>query len=199
MITLYSAAGSCSLAAHICLVETDLKFKVVKIDLQGDRELPDGRALKELNPKNQVPVLVLDNQEILTENVAILQYIADQQPSAKLAPAPTDFARYRLQEWLGFISSTLHKTLGLLFSPNLAPSTQQLALQRFADSAAYLEQHFTSYNYLVEDRFSVADAYLYIVLSWCALFNIDLLPYPKICAYQARILQRPSVQEVTGA
>ncbi|GAA3528799.1 glutathione transferase GstA [Zobellella aerophila] len=195
---LYSAPGSCSSAAHICLLETGLDFALVKVDLGGDRRLPDGRYLNDINPKGYVPALELDNGEVLTENVAVLQYIADQKPESGLAPANGTLARYRLQEWLGFVNSEVHKTLGLLFNPKLAEVAKPALLEKFGQRAAYLDQHLAAHQYLMGDQFTVVDAYLYIVLGWCPMLGADLTPYPRLNAYLTRVAQRASVKAATG-
>ena len=195
---LYSASGSCSMAANICLLEADVDFSLVKLSLAGDRALPDGRHLSDINPKGYVPVLELDNGEYLTENIAILQYIADQNPAAQLAPANGTLERYRLQEWLGFINSEVHKTLGFLFNPVFAKQTAAAIQDKFAQRAAYLEQHLSQHDYLMGKQFSVADAYLYVVLGWCPHLNVDLSTYPALQAYLARIAERGSVKTVVA-
>lgn len=195
---LYSAPGTCSSASHICLLETGLDFTVIKVDLGGDRRLPDGRHLNDINPKGYVPALELDNGEVLTENIAILQYIADQKPQAGLVPANGTLARYRFQEWLGFVNSEVHKTLGMLFNPKLAEVAKPALLERFDQRAAYLDQHLANHDYLMGDQFTAVDAYLYIVLSWCPGLGADLTPYPRLNAYLARIARRDSVQTATG-
>lgn len=193
---LYSAPGSCSMAAHICLLEAGLDFTPIKLDLAGERRLPDGRALSDINAKDYVPVLELNNGEYLTENIAILQYIADQNPAAQLAPANGTLARYRLQEWLGFINSEVHKTLGLLFNPVFAKQTATAVADKFAPRAAYLNQQLSQHDYLMGKQFTVADAYLYVVLSWCPNLSVDLSPYPALLTYLARINERESVKAV---
>ncbi|MBU3823873.1 MAG: glutathione S-transferase family protein [Candidatus Oceanisphaera merdipullorum] len=196
---LYSAPGSCSMAAHICLLEAGLDFSLVKLSLTGDRSLPDGRHLSDINPKGYVPVLELDNGEYLTENIALLQYIADQKPAAQLAPAHGTLARYRLQEWLGFINSEVHKTLALLFNPTFVQQVRGSILDKFAPRAAYLDKHLSQHDYLMGKQFTVADAYLYVVLGWSPHLAVDLAPYPKLQAYLARIAARDSVKTVLAA
>ena len=196
---LYSAPGSCSMAAHICLLEAGLDFSLVKLSLTGDRSLPDGRHLSDINPKGYVPVLELDNGEYLTENIALLQYIADQNPAAQLAPANGTLARYRLQEWLGFINSEVHKTLALLFNPTFVQQVRGAILDKFAPRAAYLDKHLSQHDYLMGKQFTVADAYLYVVLGWSPHLAVDLAPYPKLQAYLARIAARDSVKTVLAA
>lgn len=191
---LYSSPGSCSSASQICLLEAGIDCEVVKLDLHGDRQLPDGRHLNDINPKGYVPVLELDNGELLTENVAILQYIADQKPEAALAPPNGTLARSRLQEWLGFIAAEVHKSLGALFNPHLPADAKPVMVERFKQCAAYLDKQLANREFLMGDHFSVADAYLFIVLSWCPMLEVDLTPYPRLCAYRDRIAQRESVK-----
>lgn len=196
---LFSANGSCSMAANICLLEAGLDFSVVKLSLSDDRRPPDGRHLIDINPKDYVPVLELNNGEYLTENIAILQYIADQNPGANLAPSHGSLARYHLQEWLGFVNSEVHKTLGLLFNPTFADQMRPAINEKFVPRAAYLNQHLSRHDYLMGFEFSVADAYLFVVLSWCPHLQFDLSPYPAVQGYLARIAERESVKAVLGA
>jgi len=192
---LYSATGSCSSAAHICLLEAGIPFERVVVDLRGERRLPDGRHLDDLNPKGYVPVLELDNGVVLTENVAILPYIADLKPASGLAPANGTLARVRLHEWLGYISSEVHKTLGALFNPQLPEDARPMVIERFQQRAGYIERQLGDQAYLLGEQFSVADAYLYIVLNWCPMLGVELTDAPRLQAYQARIAARGSVQE----
>ena len=192
---LYSATGSCSSASHIALLEAGVPFERVAVDLRGDRRLPDGRHLNDLNPKGYVPVLELDSGEVLTENVAILPYIADLNPASGLAPANGTLDRVRLHEWLGFISSEVHKTLGALFNPQLPEAVKPMLVERFLQRVGYIEQQLGERDYLLGARFSVADAYLYIVLNWCPMLGVELSGLPRVHAYQARIAARGSVQE----
>lgn len=196
---LYSAPGSSSTAAHICLIEEDIPFDLIKVDLRGDRQLPDGRYLKDLTPKNYVPVLELDNGQVLTENAAILQFIADFKPSAGLAPASDTFARVRLQEALSFIGCEIHKTIGALFDPRWPDDAKGLLLERFAMRAGYLDRQLQEADYLVGDRFSVADAYLFVVLGWCPMLEINLNGYLNLVAFMERIGDRSSVKQVRHA
>ena len=195
---LYTAPGSCSSAAHICLVVAGLDFEAIKVDLRGDRLLPDGRHLIDINPKGYVPVLELDDGQFLTENVAILQYIADLKPESALAPANGTLARVRLQEWLGFINSEIHKGLGALFNPDLPEVAKTMTIERLQGRMDYLESSLAGQNFLMGAQFTVADAYLFIVLSWAPMFNFDLSPYPNVTAYLDRVAQEDAVKRVTA-
>lgn len=191
---LYSHPGACSSASHIALLEAELDFDLVKLDLRSDRKLPDGRTLSDVNQKNSVPVLELDNGEILTENIAILQYIADQNPSSGLAPENGTLERYRLQEWLGYINFDLHAGIGPMFNPDLQDEVKAKVLEKFLGKLAYVEDALTAKDYLMGDQFTVADPYLFIVMSWTAMFDVKLPP--NIGAFQERCMARPHVTTV---
>ena len=195
---LYTAPGSCSSASHISLIESGLPFEFVPFNMRETRTLPDGRQLSDINPKNYVPVLELDNGELLTENVAILQYIADQAPDSQLAPANGTLERYRLQEWLAYINSEIHKTCALVFMPG-PEETRDAARQRITGRLAYIEEKLAGNNYLMGDQFTVADAYLFIVLSWAPMIKVDLSSFANIQAYQARVAGRDAVNQYKAA
>ena len=194
---LYSAAGSCSLATQIALTEADADFEAVKIDLKGDRKLPDGRDFAAINPKGYVPVLELDDGTLLTENIAILPYVADLFPAAKLAPPYGALARTRLQEWLGFINSEVHKTYSHFFNPKLPDLMRDMLTERLHKRYAFLDEHFADHDFLLGDEYSVADIYLFVVTAWAPKLKIDLSPYPHLAAWQARIAERPAVRKLT--
>ena len=196
---LYTHPGSCSSAAHIALLEAGVNFEMVKVNLMGDRSLPDGRKLIDINPKGYVPVLELDNGEILTEIVAMLPYIADLKPAAGLAPAAGTLARTRLYEWLAYINSELHKGCSLLFAPDIPAEVKTTAKSKLATRLAYVDKFLADHNFLGGDRFNVADAYLYIVLSWAPHLSLDLSPYTNIARYQTRVAGRGSVTTAQAA
>ncbi len=196
---LYSHPGSCSSAAHIALIEAGNDFELCKVNLFGDRILSDGRNYNDINPKGSVPLLELDDGELLTEISAILQYIADQHPQAGLAPANGSLERVRLQEWLSYLNSELHMTLGLFFSPVLEGAMREMATEGLAKRLSYIDNYLSSNNYLVADQFSVADAYLHIILTWPAMVEMDISEYLNIAAYQNRISERASAIEVKEA
>lgn len=193
---LYTSPGSCSSASHIALLEAGADFELVKLNLKTDRRLPDGRHLNDLNPKGYVPVLELDDGELLTENVAILQYIADRYPDAGLAPPNGTLERVRLQEWLGFINSEIHKGLSHFFNPNLPDEMRPIVTQRLDSRFAYLDSQLEDKDYLLGDQFTVADAYLFICASWSPMLGYDLSRYKNVLAWQARVGERESVKEV---
>ena len=193
---LYTSPGSCSSASHIALLEAGADFELVKLNLKTDRILPDGRHLNEINPKGYVPVLELDDGSMLTENVAILQYIADQYPDSRLAPPNGTIERTRLHEWLGFINSEIHKGLSNFFNPNLPEEMRGFVIQRLNDRYEYINSQLKDKDYLLGEQFTVADAYLFIVSGWSPMLGYDLTPYENVLDWQARVGERETVKEV---
>ena len=193
---LYSASGSCSNASKIALIESGEKFEVVELDLRSDRKLPDGRHLNDINPKGYVPVLELDDGTILTENVVVLQYIADLNPTTGLAPQAGTLARYRLQEWLAFIGAEVHKTYGNFFNPKLPEDMRPLISERLDRHYTYIDNSLADRNYLMGDTFTVADCYLYVVSSWARGVGYDLSRFHNVVAWKKRVSERESVKAV---
>ena len=191
---LYFAPGACSLAPHIVAHEAGIPVTPVRVDLRA-KTLPDGGSFLAINSKGYVPALQLDSGDVLTEGPAIVQYLADQKPAAGLAPANGSMARYRLQEWLNFISTEIHKQFSPLFNaanPDSVKEAQKAKLaQRFGEIAPVLEKQ----DYLTGNQFSVADAYLFTVLGWSKYFHIDLNQWPSIARFVDRVAARPAVAE----
>ena len=194
---LYYSAASCSLASNIALHEAGIAYDKVAVDLKSHKT-EDGADFYALNDKGYVPFLVLDNGEGLSEGVAILQYIADQKPEAGIAPPNGTLARIRLQEWLTFINSEVHKTLGSMFNPAMHAETRAATIEKASKTLDYLSKKLTGREYLL-DTFSVADGYLFTVLNWCQWLSIDLAKWPLLTAYQARVSARPKVQDALKA
>jgi glutathione S-transferase len=195
---LYFSPGACSLAPHIVVHEAAIPCIAVRVDMRTHRT-PDGGDFDQINPKAFVPALQLDNGEVLTECAAILQYLADLRPAAELAPAAGTWPRYRLMEWLSYISSELHKGFAPLFRPGAPEEGKQLARDKLAARLRLPEQHLGQHKFLLGDRYTVADAYLYTVLSWLRLVNMDLANWPTLANYQQLIHQRPAVQAALQA
>jgi glutathione S-transferase len=191
---LYTMPGACSLAANIALREAGVPFDVIKIS-HHTHKTADGVDLNEINSKGYVPALLLDNGELLTENAALLPYIADLNPAAQLAPANGTLERYRLTEWLAYINSELHKSFSPLFVPNASEDMKQYARANLVRRLGWLAERLGSKPYLMGERFTVADAYLFVVLSWAAHVALDLSPWPNLKAFQERIAARPHVVE----
>jgi glutathione S-transferase len=195
---LYFSPGACSLASHIALRELGLPFEAVQVDLMK-KTTKSGQDFATINPKGYVPALELDDGALLTEGPAILQYLADRRPESRLAPANGTLERYRLQEWLGFINSELHKQFSPLFNPATPEQAKDSARRAIARRLAYVEGQLDGRAFLLGDAFTVADAYLYTVLGWTKHVGVDLAPYPNVVAFRARVDARPAVQAAQAA
>ncbi|AGC48010.1 glutathione S-transferase [Myxococcus stipitatus DSM 14675] len=195
---LYYTPGACSLSPHIILREAGLKFAVEKVDLRS-KKTETGVDFNTVNPKGYVPTLVLDNGAMLTEGPAIVQYLADQAPESKLAPANGTFERYQLQEMLNFISTELHKAFSPLFNPAFPDDGKRIFRDRIAQRLTTLNGLLEKNAFLMGEQFTVADAYLFTVLNWTRPMQIDLEPYPFVKAYHGRIAARPHVQAALAA
>ena len=195
---LYYSPGACSLSPHIALREAGLPVELQKVDL-GTKKMEGGGDFTSVNVKGSVPVLVLDDGQMLTEGPAIVQYIADQRPDSGLAPKAGTLERYRLMEWLNFITSELHKTFSPLFNPNAVAEWKQAARDRIAVNFDLVEKHLQGKDYLMGKQFTVADGYLFTVVNWSNFVSFDLGKWPGIQAYVARVAARPKVQEALKA
>jgi glutathione S-transferase len=195
---LYYRTGSCSLASVISLFEAGLKAQLVKVDRATGRAA-DGLDFNEVNPKGYVPALTLDDGQTLTENVAVLQYIADRNPAAKLAPAAGTMERYRLIEWLAFINSEIHKSYSPLFRKDAPDDTKAYARKNLLRRASWMDGTWGTRSYLMGEQFTVADAYLFVVLSWSPNVGVDLAQWPRLQAFVARAGARPHVVEAFEA
>jgi glutathione S-transferase len=195
---LYYSPGACSLSPHIALRESGLKFDLVLASTKTHK-LQDGTDYYTINPKGYVPLLELDNGERLSEGPAIVQYIADQVPAKKLAPANGTMARYRLQEWLNFITSELHKGCSPLFNPAMPEEAKALGRTRLGARFKWVNEQLEGKQYLMGETFSVADAYLFTVAGWGKHVGVDITGLPHLSAYMARVAARPAVQEAMKA
>ena len=191
---LYYFPGACSLASHIALREAGLRFELVGVD-KHTKIGSDGRDLNQINPKSCVPALVLDSGEVLTENAVVLQYIADRNPAANLAPLTGTMERYRLMEWLNFLSSELHKPFNPLFRPEVSDGAKEYARANLTARLDYLQRALPATAFVMGELFTVADAYLFTVLKWGNYVNIDIGHWPQLEAYVARIGARQHVRE----
>lgn len=195
---LYYSPGVCSLAPHILLREAGLDFTLEKVDAKT-RTTETGRDFLAINPNGYVPVLEIEPGVRLTEGPAIMQYIADQAPESKLAPSAGSFERYRLQSWLNFITSEIHKGFSPLFKPDTLPGTRTAVKEQLAKRFDYVEQHLSQHDTLLESGFSAADAYLFVTTGWSPFVDIDLQRWPAIVAFRKRVQQRPSVKAALAA
>ena len=196
---LYFSPMACSLSPHIALREAGIDFQLVKVDLKNRKLSADGSDFTKINPKGYVPVLELDDGSLLTEGPAIVQYIADQKPEAGLAPTPGALERYRLQEWLTFINSEIHKGFSPLFNPTTPDGYKALARENLNGRLAFVAEHLAKNNFLLGERFSVADGYLFTVLNWGQWTGVDIAQWPALAAFQERVGSRPSVQAARAA
>lgn len=196
---LYFSPGACSFSPHVALREVGADVELVKVDLKNHKLATDGSDYYAINPKGYVPVLELDNGERLTEGPAIVQYIADLKPELGLAPAAGSFERYRLQEWLTFINSEVHKSFSPLFRPTTPEETKVSTRAALANRLTYLATHFKTNDFLMGKQFTVADGYLFTVLGWAQWTGIDLTQWPALVFYYERIAARPSVSAARAA
>lgn len=195
---LYYSPAACSLSPHIVLRELDLPFSLVKVDLKT-KKTEDGRDFLQINGKGYVPVLELDDGQRLTEGPAIVQYLADRKPEAGLAPPNGTMQRYRLQEWLNFITSEIHKQFSPLFDPTVTDELKQRSRTRLAGRFDWASGELAGRDHLMGPQFTVADAYLFTVLNWCQWTGIDLARWPVLRDFVARVAARPAVAQAMKA
>lgn len=191
---LYYSPGACSLSPHIALLEAGLPYDLVKVDLRA-KKLENGDDFLKVNPKGQVPVLALESGELVTEGPVIVQMIADKAAAKNLAPARDSTDRYKLLEWLNFVTTELHKNFGPMFSPVLADEAKAFFKDRVMGKFKYVDSQLVGRDYLMGNQFTVADGYLFTMLSWADRMNFDLSEMPNLMAYKARVGARPKVQE----
>jgi glutathione S-transferase len=195
---LYYSPGACSLSPHIALREAGIAFEPVLTNLRK-HELQDGGNYYDINPLGYVPMLELDDGTRLREGPAILQYVADQAPTRNLAPANGTLQRYRLQEWLTFIGTEIHKGFSPLFNPEMPDAAKTIAKNRLASRYQWLDSQLEGKQFLMGEHFGVADGYLFTVTNWAKPTGVDLSGYPNLLAWQARVAARPAVQEAMKA
>ena len=191
---LYYSPGACSLSPHIALLEAGLPYDLVKVDLRA-KKLENGDDFLKVNPKGQVPALALDSGELVTEGPVIVQMIADKAAGKNLAPARDSADRYKLLEWLNFITTELHKNFGPMFSPVLADEAKAFFKDRVMGKFKYVDGELAGKDYLMGKQFSVADGYMFTMLSWAERMKWDLAHLSNLMAYKARVAARPKVQE----
>ena len=196
---LYYTPGTCSLCPHIVLNEIGADFELEQVDLRGKTMVENGNDYYPVNGKGQVPALTLNSGETFTECSAIIQYLADQNPDKGLAPANGTMERYRLQEWISFISSELHKGIPPLFLPNIPEDYRPIALNRVETRLGTLNDHLAENEYLMGDSYTVADSYCFAIVNWHKRAELDLAPWPNLKAYMEKIEQRPAVQKSLNA
>ncbi len=195
---LYYSAGACSLSPHIALEESGLEYQAIAAPTKT-KQLPDGSDYRQLNPLGYVPYLVLDDGTGLREGPAIVQYIADQVPDKKLAPANGTLARYQLQSWLNFIGTELHKSFSPLFNPAMPEEAKRLFKDKLAERLQWLDGELAGKPYLMGEDFTVADGYLFTITNWAQPMQIELSPNRNLLAYRKRVGARPAVQAAMKA
>jgi glutathione S-transferase len=195
---LYYAPNACSLSPHIALCEAGLPFTAIKVNGKT-KQVEGGGDFLAVNPKGYVPALGLDDGSVLTEGPAIVQYIADQAPASKLAPANGTMERYRLQEWLNFISSELHKQFSPMFDATYPEEQKTKQREKIRGRLEWVARQLGNKPYLMGETFTVADAYLFTVINWGQWVGIDLATWPALKAYQERVAARPKVKEAMKA
>jgi glutathione S-transferase len=198
MTKLYYSPGACSLSPHIALREAGLPFDLVLADLKK-HQLTDGSDYYAINAKGSVPVLELNDGQRLTEGPAIVQYIADQAPASKLAPAAGSMERYRLMEWLNFITTELHKGFSPLFNPAMPEEAKALSRAKLGERFAWVDQQLVGKSYLMGETFTVADGYLFTVANWGKHVGVDISALQNMGAFMGRVAARPAVQAALKA
>jgi glutathione S-transferase len=195
MMKLYYSPGACSQAVHIVLHEAGFSHDSISVDLRA-KKLEDGSDYLRINPKGAVPALELENGEVLTENAVILQYLGDRSGSSDLFPPLGDFRRYRVLEWLNYVATELHKGFGPLWNPSAASEWKQATRDQLGKKFDYVEQQLGGQPFLTGDCFTLADAYLFVILGWTAMHDINLGRWRGLVAFYERAAQRPSVRQV---
>ena len=196
---LYYSPGSSSLASHITLIDAGLSFDAVRVD-EHTKVMEDGGDYRQVHWLGYVPALLLDDGSLLTEGAAVLQYVAELAPERKLVPPAGTIERARLQAWLNFLSSEVHKSgFSPLFSPAMPEAGKRLFRDRLAPRLTHLDKHLASHEHLLASGYSVADAACFVVTSWANWVDVDLTPYPNLRAHRERIRTRPAVQAALAA
>jgi glutathione S-transferase len=191
---LYYSPGACSLSPHIALLEAGLPYDLVKVDVRA-KKLENGEDFLKVNPKGQVPVLQLDNGEFVTEGPVIVQMIADQASAKNLAPARDSAERYKLLEWLNFITTELHKNFSPLFQPVIPDDVKSFFKDRIMGKLKYADSKLAGQDYLMGKQFTVADGYLFVMLKWAERTGLDVSALTNLTAFKDRVAARPKVQE----
>jgi len=191
---LFYAPGACSLSPHIVAREAGLDVQLEKVDTKS-HTYNAGSDYYKVNPKGYVPALEIKAGEILTEGPAIVQYLGDQKPQSGMVPAAGTMERYRLQEMLGYINSEIHKTFSPLFNKATSEETANERREYLKKRYAYVEGILATRPYLLGDKFSAADAYLFTVTNWAKFVSLDLSGYPNVQEFQKRVAARPAVQQ----
>lgn len=198
MMILYTSPLACSCATHMVLLELGIPHAIKFVDIYAQPHvvIEDGTPFADVNSKHAVPALRLESGEMLTEVGVILQYIADLKPKSGLLPEAGSLARYRVLEWLSFVGSDVHKTIGPLFHPGMPEIAKEIHRQNLNRRLTYIDQSLTQQLYLTGDTFTVADAYLFVMIGWEPYFKVDMTSYPNLAKFQERVASRSSFAHV---
>jgi glutathione S-transferase len=195
---LYYSPGACSLSPHIVLLEAGAKFELAKVEFPS-KKTSDGEDFLAVNPKGAVPTLRLDDGDVLTEGAIIVQYIADHVGNTTLSPTPGTKERLKVQEWLNYIASELHKSFSPLFKPTTPDAYKAIVKANLDKQFAYLDRTLGGKDYLTGKNFTVADAYLFTIMNWRHMHRMDISAYKNLTAYLDRVGARPKVKEAMQA
>lgn len=194
---LYYMPFACSLSPHIVAREAGIPIELVRVDRA--KKTSTGEDYLAINPKGSVPALALDNGEVLTESAVIARFLADQKPELGLIPPAGTLERYRTEEWMNHIATDIHKQFSPLFGPTTPEETKAAQRETLSKRFAFVASKLEGREYLMGDSFTVADAYLFTVLSWTSPLKLDLSPWPALTAYLARVGSRPAVKAALAA
>jgi glutathione S-transferase len=195
---LFYMPGACSLAPHIIANEAGIDLDLVRVDGKS-KKTEQGQDFLATNPNGYVPALVLPDGELMTEASVVVQYLADQKPGTGLMPKPGEMARYRVQQWLVFVATELHKFFGSFFKPDTPEATKEINRAHLSRRLAYVDQKLEGRSYLTGDTFTAADAYMWTVLGWAKFIGFDLSPFANVQRYLATVAERPAVQKALRA
>lgn len=195
---LYYSPGVCSLSPHIILRETGTPFELVKTDIRG-KTVDGGGDFRSVNPNGYVPALALDDGTLITEGPAIVQYIADKAGATDIAPANGTIERTKVQSWLNFVSTEIHKSFGPLFAPQMPDAAKAIFRDKLKERFTFLDKHLASNKYLMGETFTLPDAYLFVTLRWGKPMGVDPNGFANLAAYFKRVEQRPAVQAALKA
>jgi glutathione S-transferase len=199
-LKLYTSPLACSGAAHMVLLELGIPHTMQLVDIytQPHVLIESGAVYKELNPKDAVPALDLGSGELFTEVGTVLQLLCDRSPESSLLPRFGTLERYRVMEWLSYVGSDFHKTIGPLFNPAMPEAAKALHRQKLQRTMRYIDQCLATTPYLAGAEFTVADAYLFVMIGWPPYLKVDLRPYPHLTRFHARVSERPSFLRMKG-
>ncbi|WP_174847748.1 glutathione transferase GstA [Yersinia artesiana] len=195
---LFYKPGACSLSPHIVLREAGLDFSIESVDL-ATKKTETGEDYLRINPKGQVPALLLDDGSLLTEGVAIVQYLADKVPDRHLIAPSGTLSRYHAIEWLNFVATELHKGFSPLFNPKTPDEYKVIARERLDKQFSYVDGELAKHDYLLGSKFSVADAYLFTVTRWANALKLEIKQRSHLDKYMARVAERPAVKAALAA